>query len=103
MKIAVPTSDKSNVSENTLSAGFFAVATIDESNITHIEYRENPETLTDARRRDIGRLLDDCEIVLFRSIENRLKSVLEEEGLRCRPTNSGRIGEAIHRYLSDIA
>jgi predicted Fe-Mo cluster-binding NifX family protein len=103
IKIAIPTDDRSQVSEHTGRARFFAIATIQDDNLTHLEYRNNPPH----KHTEIGQhdhketiaLLNDCETLLVRNIGKHLKNELLDNQINIIQTTSKSIGEAIKRYL----
>jgi predicted Fe-Mo cluster-binding NifX family protein len=103
MKIAIPTSDQVKVFERTGHAPFFAVATIEELNVTHIEFITNPphkHTDGDHSHREIVDLLKDCDLLLVKKIGKHLRAALDSAGIEYRIIKSEMIGEALHQYIS---
>ena len=104
MKIAVPTSDKITIADRTGRAPLFAVATVEESNITHIEYRESPGHHHTAggehSHRDLVEMIADCNLVLVKNIGSHLKADLDAAGIEYQRVAIDKIGDAIHHALS---
>ena len=104
MKIAIPTSDKINIAERTGRAPLFAVATVDESNISHIEYRESSvhhhSDGGEHSHGDLAEMLSDCDLVLVKNIGSHLKADLDDAGISYRKVAIDKIGDAIHHVLS---
>jgi len=103
MKIALPTSDRILIFERTGQTPLFAIVTIDQLNVTHIEYRINPPHEHSNREHshsEIVNLLHDCDLVLLRKIGKHLKSDLDAAGIKYEITSADQIGSAIHQYLS---
>lgn len=104
MKIAIPTSDKINIADRTGRAPLFAVATVQDSNITNIEYRESPEhhasNAGEHSHRDLVQILADCELVLVKNIGSHLKADLDAAGIAYQKVAIDKIGDAIHHVLS---
>ena len=104
MKIAVPTSDKINIANQTGRAPLFAVATVEESNITHIEYRESSGHHHPAGgehvHRDLVELIADCELVLVKNIGNQMIDDFDAAGFQYSKVAIDKIGDAIHYVLS---
>lgn len=105
MKIAIPTSDKITIADRTGHAPLFAVATIEEYNITHIDYRESPEhhhkSGGEHSHRKLAEMLADCDLVLVKNIGSHLKADLETAGIKYEKVSIDKIGDAIHHVLSD--
>ncbi len=104
MKIAIPTDDRSHIAEQTCRATFFAIATIEDGNMTHLEFRENPshQHVADGEHShsETANLIKDCDIVLARKIGKYFKNELELHYKKIVLTSSSSIGEGIKRYLS---
>ncbi len=103
MKIAVPTSDRYKVFERTGHATFYAVFTIEQSNITHIDFRENPlqvHTGGEHSYKEMVTLLHDCDLILVQKIGKSVVAELTTAGIQYKITKVSLIGEAIHQYLS---
>lgn len=103
MKIAIPTSDRIEIFERTGQTPLFAVVTIENLNITHIEYRVNPphkHTGEAHSHNEIVELLHDCDLLLLKKIGKHLKHDLELAGLKYKITAANEIGSAVHQYLS---
>jgi len=103
MKIAIPTLDRITIFERTGQTPLFAIVTVDQLNITHIEYRANPphEHSGGAHRHpEFVTLLNDCDLLLVRKIGKHLKNELNVAGIKYEITTAERIGSAIHQYLS---
>jgi len=106
MKIAIPTDDRTHISEHTGRATFFAIASIENGNMTHLDFRVNPpHQHTHEGEHDHAEtvnLLSDCETILVRNIGKNLKSELLARHIKIEFTNSQSIGEGIKRYLSNF-
>lgn len=103
MKIAIPTSDQVKVFERTGHAPFFAVATIEELNITHIAFITNPphkHLEGDHSHQEIVDLLKDCDLLLVKKIGKHLAAELLTAGIEYQITTSDMIGEALHQFIS---
>jgi len=103
MKIALPTSDRILIFERTGQTPLFAIVTIDQLNITHIEYRINPpheHSGGEHSHTEMVELLKDCDLLLVRKIGKHLKSDLDAAGIKYEFTTADQIGGAIHQYLS---
>ncbi len=105
MKIAIPTSDRTNIHERTGRAAYFAVATIEDLNMVNIEYRENPPH---QHSKDGGhshaalvKLISDCDLMLVKAIGQQLRDELDEAGIAYETTTSDTIGGAVRKYLSN--
>jgi len=103
IKIAIPTDDRSQISEHTGLAGFFAIASILDDNMTHLEFRYNPrhqhENIGQHNHEETIALLNDCDVLLVRNIGKYLKNELMAKRKNIIHTTSNSIGEAIKRYL----
>ena len=108
MKIAIPTSDRKMIFDRTGQTPLFAIVTVDQLNITHIEYRPNPPHEHSGSKHSGGEhshtelitLLNDCDLLLVRKIGEYLKAELDAGGIKYEITKAGQIGSAIHQYLS---
>ncbi|MCF8365613.1 MAG: hypothetical protein K9H16_07525 [Bacteroidales bacterium] len=103
MKIAIPTSDRIMIFERTGQSPLFAIVTLEDLNITHIEYRVNPphtHTGKEHSHPELVNLLHDCDLLLVRKLGKHLKNDLEAAGLKFQITVADQIGSAIHQYLS---
>lgn len=108
IKIAIPTSDKTSVHERTGQAAFFAVATIQNNSISHLDFRPNPPHMHDEddlkhSHHEIIQLLEDCKVLLARNIGKNMKDALDQAGVAYEKTSEESIGDAISRYLSQKA
>jgi predicted Fe-Mo cluster-binding NifX family protein len=102
MKIAVPTADRINIYKRTGQTPLFAIVTINEANITKIEYRENPphkHTEEEHNHAGLVELVADCDLILMRNVGKHLKAELDAAGMKIRMTSQQSIGEAIHQML----
>jgi predicted Fe-Mo cluster-binding NifX family protein len=103
MKIAIPSDDRSNVSEHTGRATFFAIASIEDENMTHLEFRDNPprEHGADGEHYHSATVstIKDCEIVIVRNIGKKLRGELQAQNKKIVFTSSNSIGESVKRYL----
>jgi predicted Fe-Mo cluster-binding NifX family protein len=103
MKIAIPTEDRINIFERTGQTPLFAIATIEQSNITHIGYRMNPPhkyTGKDHSHAETAKLIQDCDLLLVKKLGKHLQADLDAAGIRYQKVSSQRIGDAIHEFLS---
>jgi len=103
MIIAIPTSDRIMIFDRTGQAPIFAIVTVDQLNITHIEYRLNPPHEHSGGQHSHGEiveLLTDCDLLLVRKIGKHLKNDLDAAGIKYQITTADQVGSAIHQYLS---
>lgn len=104
IKIAIPTDDKLHISEHTGRATFFAIATIEDGNMAHLEFRENPQHHHEPdeahSHAETVAMIKDCDIILVRKIGKYLNNELKAEHKKIALTTSTSIGEGIKRYLS---
>jgi predicted Fe-Mo cluster-binding NifX family protein len=108
IKIAIPTSDKTSVHQRTGQATFFAVATIQDNSISHLEFRLNPPHIHNEddhqhSHHQIIQLLEDCNVLLVKHIGKYMRHALDEAGLEYEKTSEESIGDAIRHYLSQKA
>jgi predicted Fe-Mo cluster-binding NifX family protein len=101
IKIAIPTSDKAHVHTYTERATFFAVATIANNSISHLEFRPTP-SYTDSEHsyHQLAELLADCKVMLVRNIGENMITSFEGLDIQLEKTSEESIGDAISRYLS---
>ncbi|MCK9270094.1 MAG: NifB/NifX family molybdenum-iron cluster-binding protein [Bacteroidales bacterium] len=105
IKIAIPTSDKTHVHAYTEQATFFAVATIANNSISHLEFRPNPSS-TDAEHSDrhahrqLTEVLADCKVMLVQNIGKNMIASFDGLDMQIEITSEESIGDAISRYLS---
>lgn len=106
LKIALPTDDKTQISGHTGKATFFAIASIENGNMTHLEFRENPQhhhgTGGEHIHAETVAIIKDCDIIIVGKIGKYLKNELQAEGKKIVLTSSASIGEGIKRYLSEL-
>ena len=106
IKIAIPTSDKTSVDELTEPAAFFAIATIQNNSISHLEFRPNPphehnEQSGGHSHHQISELLNDCKVVLVKNIDKNMIAALDQAGIPYEKTGEDSIANAIRYYLSE--
>jgi predicted Fe-Mo cluster-binding NifX family protein len=106
IKIAIPTSDKTSVDEHTGQATFFAIATIQNNSIGHLEFRPNPphehnEQSGGHSHHQISELLNDCKVMLVKNIDKDMIAALSEAGIPYEETGEDSIANAIRYYLSE--
>lgn len=105
IKIAIPTSDKNHVDAHADEATFFAVATIANNSISHLEFRPNMlHAPDDNNHRDghqeLAELLGDCKVMLVRNIGENMIASLEEANIPFEKISEESIADAIQYYLS---
>ncbi|HZK08353.1 MAG TPA: NifB/NifX family molybdenum-iron cluster-binding protein [Bacteroidales bacterium] len=102
IKIAIPTSDKNHVDAHADEATFFAVATIANNSISHLEFRPNPICTDDENsHHELTEVLGDCKVMLVRNIGENMIASLEEANIPFEKISEESIADAIQYYLSE--
>lgn len=104
MKIALPTKDKVTIFKRTGQAPLFAVATIQNNNITNIEFRVAPEHKhTEGQHSHAGliNLISDCDLILVTMIGKHLRAECESAGIKIKTANTEIISDALNQSFSD--
>ena len=100
MKIVIPSNDKKTIFERTGRAHYFAVVTVESTQIKNIDYREAPEhdhAHHNHSNKELVDLLIDCNLLIVRKIGNQLKQDLADAGLAFELTKSNTIEKYLER------
>lgn len=101
MKIAISTNDKIHISDHFFASKYFKITIVEDSNIINEEFRDN--IFIESEDIDqICSIINDCDIIITRKIEDDIKSYLFEKDCTIINTNEKIITLAITRFVNEI-
>jgi len=106
IKIAIPTDDKINISENFDTSDFFKLITIENREIASEKFIRNSaiESQKDSTNyiKQIIILLNDCDYIILKNISADVKKYLEEQNKNIVETSEKIITNAELNFLTEL-
>jgi len=110
MRIAIPTSDRTNLFKRTGRAKEFAIFDVDNGSYELIEYRENPHKHHDEEEEhhhdhshgDVVNVLIDCDGLLVHTAGANFRKDFDKADIPLYQTKQSLLSEVINLFATDM-